>query len=93
MYEQTKQALFEDFFNKAPDQFPYVNFQNVSQRRDEIPEAFSDWCCKLCSLTITKSNNTAERRAINEEAQCRLLAAFVNGCKDKLINNVDLYFQ
>jgi hypothetical protein len=43
------------------------------------PEAFLNRLWKLCQRTIRNSNNPVEQAAINQEADRRLLVAFING--------------
>jgi hypothetical protein len=40
---------------------------------------FSDLLRKLCQRTIQRSENAIEQAVINQEADMRLLAAFING--------------
>jgi hypothetical protein len=53
--------------------------QNASQEKNESPEIFLDRLRKLCQRTIRSSDNPVEQAVINQEADRRLLAAFING--------------
>jgi hypothetical protein len=78
-YEQLKTALINRFQDKRTNQFHYTRVQNASQEKNESPEAFLDRLRKLCQQTIRSSSVAEEQVVINQEADRRLLAAFING--------------
>jgi hypothetical protein len=80
-YETLRQALIERFSDKLPDQYYYTRLQDAVQAKDESAEEFSDRCRKLCLRTIRKVNDEDTQRVINEEAERRLLAAYIHGLR------------
>jgi hypothetical protein len=80
-YEVLKQALIERFSDKFPDQYYYTRLQEAVQGRDEGAEEFGDRCRKMCQQTIRKVQDESTQRVINEEAERRLLAAYIHGLK------------
>ena len=53
--------------------------QNASQEKNEIPDVFLDRLRKMCQRTVHSSDNPVQQAVINQEAERRLLAAFING--------------
>lgn len=80
-YEVLKQAFIERFSDKMPDQYYYTRLQDAAHGRDEGAEEFSDRCRKMCQRTIRKTQDEDTQRIINEEAERRLLAAYINGLR------------
>ena len=80
-YEVLRQALIERFSDKLPDQYYYTRLQDAVQGKNESAEEFSDRCRKMCQRTIRKVNDEETQRIINEEAERRLLAAYVHGLR------------
>jgi hypothetical protein len=80
-YETLKQALIERFSEKLPDQYYYTRLQDAAQGKDESAEDFSDRCRKLWQKTIRRVHDEAAQRIINEEAERRLVAAYINGLR------------
>ena len=78
-YENFRNAFVDRFKHKHTDQYHYARVQNASQEKNESPELFLDRLRKLCQRTIRNSNNPVEQAVINQEAERRLLAAFING--------------
>jgi hypothetical protein len=81
LYENLKQALVDRFSEKLPDQYYYTQLQEAVQGKDEKAEEFSDRCRKLCQKTIRKVQDEDSQRIINEEAERRLLAAYIHGLR------------
>ena len=79
--ENLKQALVDRFSDKLPDQYYYTRLEDAAQGRDESAEEFGDRCRKLCQRTIRKVQDEAIQRIINEEAERKLLAAYIHGLK------------
>ena len=79
LYENFCAAFITRFQDKHTDQYNYARVQNASQERNESPEVFLDRLRKLCQRTIRSSANPVEQAVINQEADRRLLAAFING--------------
>jgi hypothetical protein len=53
--------------------------QDAVQGKNETAKLFGDRCRKLCHKTVTKVDNEATQLISNEEAERRLVAAYVNG--------------
>ena len=71
-------AFVNRFKDKHTDQYHYNRVQNASQEKGESPEMFLDRLRKLCQRTVRTSENAVEQAVINQEADRRLLAAFIN---------------
>jgi hypothetical protein len=80
-YEILKQALVERFSDKLPDQHYYTRLQEAVQGKEEGAEEFSDRCRKMCQKTIRRVQDEETQRIIIEEAERRLLAAYIHGLK------------
>ena len=78
-YEDFPTAFVNRFQDKHTDQNHYARVQNASQEKNESPEVFLDRLRKLCQRTVRNSDNPVEQAIINQEAERRLLAAFING--------------
>jgi hypothetical protein len=78
-YEDFRTAFVNRSQDKHTDQYHYARMQNAPQDRNESPEVFLDRLRKLCQRTIRSSANPVEQAVINQEADRRLLAAFING--------------
>jgi hypothetical protein len=79
LYEDFRTAFVNRFQDKHTDQYHYARVQNASQEKNESPEVFLDRLRKLCQRTVRSSDNPVEQAVINQEADRRLLAAFING--------------
>jgi hypothetical protein len=88
-YEVLKQALIERFSDKLPDQYYYARLQEAVQGRDEGAEEFGDRCRKMCQRTIRKVQDENTQRVINDEAERRLLSAYIHGLKDVVGEQVE----
>jgi len=82
-YAAFKTAFISRFKDKHTDQYHYSRVQNATQEKGESPEMFLDRLRKLCQWTIRISDNAVEQAVINQEADRRLLAAFINGLPGK----------
>jgi hypothetical protein len=80
-YEVLRQALIERFSDKLPDQYYCTRLQDMVQGKDESAEEFSGRCRKMCLRTIRKVNDEETQRIINEEAERKLLTAYVHGLR------------
>jgi hypothetical protein len=80
-YVTIKRALVDRFTDKLPDQYHYTQLQDAVQGKNESAEVFGDRCRKLCQKTIRKVDNEASQIILNEEAERRLVAAYINGLK------------
>jgi hypothetical protein len=69
------------FTDKLPDQYHYTQLQDAVQGKNESAEVFGDRCRKLCQKTIRKVDNEVTQIILNEEAERRLVAAYINGLK------------
>jgi hypothetical protein len=80
-YAVIKKALIERFTEKMPDQYHYSQLQDAVQGRGETAEEFADRCRKLCQKTIRRVDNAVAQVVLNEEAERRLVAAYINGLR------------
>jgi hypothetical protein len=78
-YEAFRTAFINRFKDKHTDQYNYARVQKASQEKNESPEVFLDRLRKLCQRMVRSSENPVEQAAINQDADRRLLAAFING--------------
>ena len=78
-FEAFRTAFVNRFKDKHTDHYHYARVQNASQEKNESPEAFLDRLRKLCKRTVRRSEKPVEHAVINQEADRRLLAAFING--------------
>ena len=78
-YAAFKAAFISRFKDKHTAQYHYNRVQNATQEKGESPEIFLDRLRKLCQRTIRNSDNAVEQAVINQEADRRLLPAFING--------------
>jgi len=78
-YEDFRTAFVNRFQDKHTDQYHYARVKNASQEKNESPEVFLDRLRKLCQRTVRSSENPVEQAVINQEADRRLSAAFING--------------
>jgi len=78
-YEEFRTAFVNRFQDKHTDQYHYARVQNATREKNESPEVFLDRLRKLCQRTLRSSVNPVEQAIINQEANRRLLAAFING--------------
>ena len=78
-YAALRTAFVNRFKDKHTNQYCYTRVQNASQEKGESPEMFLDRLRKLCQRTVRTSENAVEQAVINQEADRRLLAAFING--------------
>ena len=77
-FEEFRTAFVNRFNDKHTDHYHYARVQNASQEKNESPEAFLYRLRKLCQRTVRRSENPVEQAVINQEADRRLLAAFIN---------------
>ena len=52
------------------------------RKKGESVEEFADRCRRLCQKTTRRVEDKAMQRIINEEAERRLVAAYINGLAD-----------
>jgi hypothetical protein len=78
-YAVLREYLTDRFSEKLPAQYHYTRLQDATQERGESVEEFADRCRRLCQRTIRQVNDDATQRVINEEAERRLVAAYING--------------
>jgi hypothetical protein len=71
----------EQFRVKLPDQYHHTQLQDAIQGKSESAEVFGDRCKKLCQKTIRKVDDEATQLVLNEEAERRLVAAYINGLR------------
>jgi hypothetical protein len=74
-----KESLTERFSEKLPAQYHYTRLQDATQEKGESVEEFADRCRRLCQKTVRNVADGATQRIINEEAERRLVAAYING--------------
>ncbi|KDR10115.1 hypothetical protein L798_00184 [Zootermopsis nevadensis] len=80
-YGVIKKALFDRFSDKLPDQYHYTQLQDAVQSKNESAEVFEDHCRKLCLETVWRVDDEAIHVILNEEAEHRLVAAYINGLR------------
>lgn len=78
-YQRFREIFIERFKIKHLDQFHYSALQNATQHRHETPVQFADRCRRLCSRTIRQVAEPTQQAIINEEAERRMLADYING--------------
>jgi len=78
-YAILREQLIARFSEKMPAQYHYTRLQDAVQEKNESVEEFADRCRKLCQKTVRVVEDGAAQRIINEEAERRLVAAYING--------------
>jgi hypothetical protein len=78
-FEELRTAFVNRFKDKHTDQYNYARVQAASQEKNESPEIFLDRLRKLSQQTVRVSANAVEQAVMNQEADRRLLAAFIHG--------------
>jgi DNA-binding MurR/RpiR family transcriptional regulator len=78
-YAVLREHLIGRFSEKMPAQYHYTRLQDAIQEKGESVEEFADRCRKLCQKTVRIVEDGATQRVINEEAERRLVAAYING--------------
>lgn len=78
-YSRFREIFTECFRIKHLDQFHYSALQNAVQHKNETVAQFADRCRRLCARTICQVPDAEQQRIINEEAERRMLAAYING--------------
>lgn len=78
-YDVVRRAIIDRFTGKQTQHFHYANLTNAIQMRNESVEAFADRIRRLGTLTITPRVNPDEQRVVQEEAEKRMLHAFLHG--------------
>jgi hypothetical protein len=78
-YAVLRETLTERFSEKLPAQYHYNKLQDAMQEIGESVEEFADRCRRLCQKTIREVADEAIQRIINDEAERRLVAAYING--------------
>ena len=71
--------MIERFSEKLPAQYHYTRLQDATQERGESVEEFADRCKRFCEKIVRNVEDEATQRIINEEAERRLVAAYING--------------
>jgi DNA-binding MurR/RpiR family transcriptional regulator len=74
-----KEHLVARFTEKMPAQYHYTRLQDATQDKGESVEEFADRCRRLCQRTVRRVDDEAMQRIIHEEAERRLVAAYING--------------
>lgn len=83
-FADIRAAFEERFRGKMPDNFYYVELQTATQKEKESPEAFADRVKTLSLKTLKETRDPLERRILAEEAERRLLAAYVAGLRGEI---------
>lgn len=78
-YDELKKSVIDRFTGRQTQHFHYANLSNAIQQRNESVEAFGDRIRRLGTLTITPRGNPEEQRIVQEEAEKRMLHAFLHG--------------
>ena len=80
-YQGLKHALIERFGDRKPAQYRYAQLQSAEQRVSESIREFADRCRTLARRTIPVTTDPVAAKVLGEEADRRMLAAFVNGLR------------
>jgi hypothetical protein len=80
--ERLKQKLVKRFGEILPLQYYDNLLHEAKQEKAESPKQFLDCRRVLCSKTTKASSDPVEQRILWEEADCRLLSAFVRGTQE-----------
>ena len=78
-YAILREHLNDLFSEKMPAQYHYTRLQDAVQEKGESVEEFADRCRRLCQRTIRIVEDEDTQRIINEEAERRLVAAYISG--------------
>jgi hypothetical protein len=78
-YSVLRKHLTERFSEKMPAQHHYTKLQDATQEKGESVEEFAERCWRLCQKTVRHVEDEATQGIINEEAERRLVAAYING--------------
>ena len=78
-YTVLGEQLTERFREKLPAQYHYTKLQDATQDKGDSVEEFADRCRKLCQKTVRTMSDEVTQKIINEEAERRLVAAYING--------------
>ena len=89
-YAELRQAFEDRFKEKLPENYYYSQLQTAVQRKNESPEAFADRVKALSLKTIKHSDDAVEKRILSEEAERRLLAAYIAGLRGEVARQVRL---
>jgi hypothetical protein len=71
--------LTERFSEKLPAKYSYTRLQDAIQEEGESVEDFADRRRRLCKKIVRIPRDEATQRVINEEAERRLVATYING--------------
>ena len=74
-YAVLREQLIGRFSEKMSAQYHYTRLQDAIQKKGECVEEFADRCRK----TVRTVEDGAAQRIINEEAERRIVAAYING--------------
>jgi hypothetical protein len=78
-YATLKKEITDRFTGKHSQHYHYSNLTNAIQMKNESVEAFADRVRRLGTLTIQPRADAAEQRIVREEAERRMLHAFLHG--------------
>ncbi|KAG8322069.1 hypothetical protein J6590_031333, partial [Homalodisca vitripennis] len=79
IYDDIKKSVIDRFTGKHTQQYHYSNLSNAQQQKGESVEAFADRVRRLGVLTISHRVDPVEQRIVHEEAEMRMLNAFLHG--------------
>lgn len=78
-YDELKKSIIDRFTGKHSQHYHFANLSNAVQLRNESIEAFADRIRRLGTLTISPRADPAEQKIVQEEAEKRMLHAFLHG--------------
>jgi hypothetical protein len=78
-YAVLRDYLVERFSEKLPAQYHYTSLQDTRQEKGKSVEEFPNRFRRLCQKTIRNVADEATQRVINDEAERRLFASYING--------------
>jgi D-lyxose ketol-isomerase len=80
-YGAIKKVFIVRFTDKLPDHYHYTQLQDAVQGKNESAEVLGGRHRRICHKTIRKVDDEATQLILNEEAECRLVAAYINGLR------------
>jgi hypothetical protein len=75
-YAELQEHVVARFIEKMPAQYQYTRLQDATQDKGESVDEFADRCRRRCKRNVRHVD--VMQRIINEEAERRLVAAYIN---------------
>ncbi|KAJ4428190.1 hypothetical protein ANN_24205 [Periplaneta americana] len=80
-FKDFKENFIARFKDKRSMQYHYLKLQNAMQEKHESPEEFCDRVRRLSLKTIVHDQDANTREILKQEADRRLVAAFIHGLR------------